>query len=121
MVVKFMSEPFFRLRGSLPRVSRCWSTAASPFPAAVLSVRLPLSVQAAPVLQNAGSLGNQLRQEESRSVHIPELAAPDAASSAETAQPFRDASSERVILKHIRLSGAPSLPAGGAGASCLYR
>ncbi|MEN7170267.1 POTRA domain-containing protein, partial [Escherichia coli] len=76
-------------------------------PAAVLSVCLPLSVQAAPVLQNAGSLGNQLRQGEARGVHIPELAAPDIAAPAEATQAFRDTSSERITLKRIRLSGAP--------------
>ncbi|ELH6655495.1 two-partner secretion system transporter EtpB (plasmid) [Escherichia coli] len=108
MEVKFMSEASFRLRALSAARLQMLEHGRLSVPAAVLSVCLPLSVQAAPVLQNAGSLGNQLRQEESRSVHIPELAAPDVASSAETAQPFRDASSERVILKHIRLSGAPS-------------
>ncbi|ENF84843.1 afimbrial adhesin enf domain protein [Escherichia coli P0305260.13] len=88
-----MSEPFFRLRGLSAARLQMLEHGRLSVPAAVLSVCLPLSVQAAPVLQNAGSLGNQLRQEESRSVHIPELAAPDVASSAETAQPFRDTSS----------------------------
>ncbi|MCZ5539976.1 ShlB/FhaC/HecB family hemolysin secretion/activation protein, partial [Escherichia coli] len=59
------------------------------------------------MLQNAGTLGNQLRQGEPRGVHIPELAAPDIAAPAEATQAFRGSSSERITLKQIHLSGAP--------------
>ncbi|SQP89488.1 ShlB/FhaC/HecB family hemolysin secretion/activation protein [Escherichia coli] len=102
-----MSEPSFRLRKLPAALSHILSAGRISIPAAVLSVCLPLSVQAAPVLQNAGSLGNQLRQGEARGVHIPELAAPDIAAPAEATQAFRDTSSERITLKQIHLSGAP--------------
>lgn len=103
-----MSEPSFRVRKLSAALRYILSVSHLSVPAAVLSVCLPLSTQAAPVLQNAGSLGNQLRQGESRGVHVPELATPDIAAPVEVSQASRDASSERVTLKHIRLSGAPS-------------
>lgn len=103
-----MSEPSFRLRTLPAALSHILSAGRLCVPAAVLSVCLPLTVQAAPALQNAGSLGNQLRQADSRSVHLPELAAPDIAAPAEASPASRDPSSERVTLKHIHLSGAPS-------------
>lgn len=106
-----MSEPSFRLRKLSAALRSILSASHLCVPAAVLSVCLPLSAQAAPALQSAGSLGNQLRQSDSRSVHIPELTAPDVAAPVEPRQAVRDASAERVTLKHIRLSGAPSSPA----------
>ena len=79
-------------------------------PAAMLSVCLPLTAQAAPQLQNAGSLGNQLRQGEAPGNHVPELTAPDIAAPSDTATAFQDTGTERVTLKHIRLSGVPDSP-----------
>ncbi|EDH8246408.1 TPA: ShlB/FhaC/HecB family hemolysin secretion/activation protein [Salmonella enterica] len=110
MEINHMSEPSFRLRMLPAALSHILSAGRLCVPAAVFSVCLPLSVQAAPALQNAGTLGNQLRQAESHSVHIPELTAPDVAPLTETSQASRDASSARVTLKHIRLSGAPVTP-----------
>ncbi|ELB2972374.1 hypothetical protein RHH66_005346, partial [Escherichia coli] len=49
-----MSEPSFRLRKLPAALSHMLSAGRISIPAAVLSVCLPLSVQAAPVLQNAG-------------------------------------------------------------------
>lgn len=103
-----MSEPSFRLRTLPAALSHILSAGRLCVPAAMLSVCLPLSAQATPALQSAGSLGNQLRQAEPRSVHIPELTAPDVAAPVEDSQAPHDTSSERVTLTHIRLSGAPS-------------
>ncbi len=64
-----MSEPSFRLRKLPAALGHVLSAGRISIPAAVLSVCLPLSVQAAPVLQNAGSLGNQLRQGEARGAY----------------------------------------------------
>ncbi|ECC3553957.1 ShlB/FhaC/HecB family hemolysin secretion/activation protein [Salmonella enterica subsp. salamae] len=105
-----MSEPSFRLRKLSAALRYILSASHLCVPAAVLSVCLPLGAQAAPVLQSAGSLGNQLRQSESRSVHIPELTAPDVAAPVESQQAVPESSTERVTLKHIRLSGTPSSP-----------
>nr|WP_283666574.1 POTRA domain-containing protein [Escherichia coli] len=80
-------------------------------PAAMLSFCLPLSVQAAPVMQSAGTLGNQLRQAESHGTPVPELTAPDITAPADTVTAFQDSGTERVTLTHIRLIGAPEAPA----------
>ncbi|WP_440588966.1 ShlB/FhaC/HecB family hemolysin secretion/activation protein [Escherichia coli] len=102
-----MSDSSFRLRRLSAVLRHILSTGRLSVPAAMLSVCLPLTAQAAPQLQNAGSLGNQLRQGDYREGHIPELTAPDIAAPAGNEQPSRENSSERVTLKHIRLSGAP--------------
>ncbi|MDK1237659.1 ShlB/FhaC/HecB family hemolysin secretion/activation protein, partial [Cronobacter turicensis] len=103
-----MSKPSFRLRMLPAAFSQMILASRISAPVAVLSLSLPLHAQGASLLQNAGSLGNQIRQDESRLVHIPELTAPSVATSLESSQTVRDTSSERVILKHIRLSGAQS-------------
>ncbi|EIQ1940366.1 ShlB/FhaC/HecB family hemolysin secretion/activation protein [Escherichia coli] len=101
----------FRLRRLPAVVHHILSVSRSSFPVMMLSVCLPVMGQAAPLLQNAGSLGNQLRQENSHGVLIPALVAPGVSAPAENSHAFRDTSSERVTLKNIRLAGAPQSPA----------
>ncbi|MEC9515367.1 POTRA domain-containing protein [Escherichia coli] len=106
-----MSVPSFRMRRLPAALHHLLSAGRVSLPAAVLSLCLPLGVQAAPALQSAGSLGNQLRQGQAHGTPVPELSAADIAAPADSAAAFQDAGTGRVTLKHIRLTGAPDSPA----------
>ncbi|RDP83836.1 ShlB/FhaC/HecB family hemolysin secretion/activation protein [Escherichia coli] len=102
----------FHLRRLPAVVHHILSVSRFSFPVMMLSACLPVMGQAAPLLPDAGTLGNQARQTAPRAIQIPELSPPDIASPAEGSPARRDnASAERVTLKNIRLSGAPESPA----------